>query len=230
MKRENIMKIAARGTVFQTETGTDRQSCAFPQVSVLPNGRWIVVCRAACTKGGKEGQHVLLSFSDDEGMTWSVPVSPFAAPVVNGKPGQFRACATTYLGGANVLAVLYWVDNSDPSLPFFNENTEGLLDSRIMFSKSHDYGLNWTKPILMDTSPFNVPTPITGPVLLMPDGKLACQFETNKAYYDTSKWIHSSVLMFSSDDGRSWPEHTVVTRDPNIFYWDQRCHAGRERH
>ncbi|MEI7818369.1 MAG: sialidase family protein, partial [Desulfuromonadales bacterium] len=113
------MKLVSRGTVFQSEEGTDRQSCAFPQVAVLPDGRWIASCRAAFTKGGKEGQHVLLSFSDDEGKTWSAQLSPFAAPEINGKPGQFRVCALTPLGGANVLAALYWVDNSDPSLPFF---------------------------------------------------------------------------------------------------------------
>ena len=223
MRRKGKIELVAKGTVFHATPGTDRQSCAFPQLAVLPNGRWLATCRAAFTKGGKEGQNVLLSFSDDEGKTWSPPTSPFVTPGINGKPGQFRVCALTPLGGANVLATLYWVDNSDPSLPFFNEKTEGLLDSRLMFSKSCDCGISWTEPMLMDTSPFNVPTPITGPVLMMPDGELICQFETNKAYYDTSKWVHSSVLMFSKDGGRSWPAHTVVTRDPDVFYWDQRC-------
>ena len=222
-KGKQKMRLVSRGTVFQSEEGTDRQSCAFPQVAILPDGRWLASCRAAFTKGGKEGQHVLLSFSNDEGKTWSAQLSPFAAPEINGKPGQFRVCALTPLGGANVLAALYWVDNSAPSLPFFNEKTEGLLDSRIMFSRSGDCGLTWTEPVLMDSSPFNIPTPITGPVLLLPDGELVCQFETNKEYYDTSKWVHSSVLMFSKDGGRSWPAHTVVTRNPNIFHWDQRC-------
>ena len=54
------------------------------------------------------------------------------------------------------------------------------------------------------------------------DGERVCQFETNKPYYDTTPWVHQSVLMFSRDAGRTWPRHTVVTRDPRIFYWDQR--------
>jgi hypothetical protein len=91
-----------------------------------------------------------------------------------------------------------------------------------MFSESEDAGVSWTAPALMDTSPFKVPTPITGPVLLLPDGERVCQFETNKPYCDTTKWIHRSVLMFSRDGGRSWPRHSVVTEDPRIFYWDQR--------
>ena len=216
------MKILTRGTVFPSVSGTDRQSCAFPQVAVLPGGLWLCGCRAACTKGGNQDQHVLLSVSDDEGRNWRPAAAPFTAPVVDGKIGQFRALALSALGGKQVLATLYWVDYSNPDLPFFNEKTEGLLDSRIMFAESADGGDTWSKPTLMDTTPFNIPTPITGPVLLLPDGERVCQFETNKTYYDTTKWVHRSVLMFSRDGGRSWPRHTVVTCDPRIFYWDQR--------
>jgi hypothetical protein len=91
-----------------------------------------------------------------------------------------------------------------------------------MLSESFDRGETWSEPRLVDTAPFHVPTPITGPVLLLPGGEWACQFETNKPYLDTSKWVHSSVLMFSTDEGRTWPRHAVVTRDPRVFYWDQR--------
>ena len=217
-----MMTITDHGTVFPSVAGTHRQSCAFPQVAVLPGGRWLVGCRAACTKGGKAGQHVMLAISDDEGRNWRINEAPFDAPDLEGRPGQFRVLGLTALGGQRVLATLYWVDNSDPALPFFNEQTEGLLDSRILFAESEDGGDSWSAPALMDTTPFNVPTPITGPVLLLPDGERVCQFETNKPYYDTTKWVHRSVLMFSRDGGRTWPRHAVVTEDPRIFYWDQR--------
>ena len=216
------MRIVRQGTVIRRKPGTDRQSCAFPQLAVLPGGRWLVGCRTAYTKGGNKGQQVVLSLSDDEGKTWRLVTAPFVAPVLDGKPGQFRAVALTALGGTRVLATLYWVDNSDPTLPFFNVRTEGLLDSRIMLAESGDSGTTWTTPVLMDTSPFNMPTPITGPIRLLPGGTWVCQFETNKSYHDTSPWIHTSVLMFSRDGGRTWPRHSIVTRDPRIFYWDQR--------
>lgn len=215
------MRIIHRGIVFPSRPDSDQQSCAFPQVAVLPGGRWLVGCRCACTKGGKEGQHVRLALSDDDGATWCA-ITPFTAPKLDGKPGQFRALGLTALGGARVLATLYWVDHSDPSLPFFNEQTEGLLDSRIMLAESADGGETWTAPALLDTTPFTVPTPITGPVLLLPDGEWVCQFETNKPYDDESTWVHRSVLIFSRDGGRTWPRHSIVTEDPRIFYWDQR--------
>lgn len=76
----------------------------------------------------------------------------------------------------------------------------------------------------MDTAPFDVPTALTGAVLLGKNGEWICQFETNKHYDDSSEWIHSSVLMFSRDDGATWPEYALASRvgDDQIFYWDQR--------
>jgi len=218
------VRVVRRGTVFAGEKGTDHQSCAFAGIAVLPGGRWVCGFRAAPTKAGTAGQHALVTLSDDEGRSWSKPVRPFDPPRVDGRPGLFRAAHPTPLGGSRVLATLCWVDHSDPSLPFFNEETQGLLDTRIFFARSADGGATWSPPVLMDTSPFNVPTPITGPVMVLPDGEWACQFELNKHYYDTSVWRHSSVMMFSRDEGESWPAHVVVSSDPQnrVFYWDQR--------
>jgi hypothetical protein len=218
------MKIIARGTAVASQTGTGLQSCAFSSICVLPNGRWICSFRGAPQKGPTVGQKAYLSWSDDEGKTWSKPLAPFTPRPIDGKPGLFRAVHCTPLGGKEVLAILYWVDHSDPSLAFFNEETQGLLDSKLFLSRSADNGQSWSEPQLMDTTPFNVPTPFTGPVLLLADGRWACQFELNKHYYDTSEWHHSSVLMYSKDQGKTWPEYTIASNDPTnrIFYWDQR--------
>lgn len=199
-------------------------SCIAPQCCVLPSGRWLVAFRGAPTKNSVGDQHTLLTRSDDAGVTWLAPVEPWRPPIRSGRAGAFRAAGLTSLGGDGVLAVLYWVDVSDPDRPFFNEATEGLLDSRIMLSRSHDGGLTWSEPEYADTAPFDIPTPTTGPVLKMPDGQLVLQFETNKHYDDPEPWRHKSVLMFSTDGGRTWPRHTLAGHDPDgrLFYWDQR--------
>jgi hypothetical protein len=170
------------------------------------------------------GQRALLTFSDNEGAAWSEPVDPCIPPPVDGKPGLFRAVAVTSLGGRRLLATLFWVDHSDPALPFFNEKTEGLLDTRIFLARSEDDGNTWSRPRQMETAPFDCPTPITGPVLRLANGELACQFELNKHYNDPAEWRHVSVLMFSRDGGKSWPEHVLASSDPEnrVFYWDQR--------
>jgi len=218
------LTVTERGIVAASQPGTDWQSCAFPHICVLPSGRWICCYRAAPQKAGMMNQRSLFVYSDDEGRSWSEPIDAFTPPVVDGVPGQFRTAAMTALGGRRALAVLYWVDSSQPSLPFFNETTEGLLDSRIFLAWSEDDGDTWSAPQRADTSPFLCPTPITGPVRLLANGELALQFELNKTYYDPTPWHHASVLMFSKDGGKSWPEHTLASSDPEnrVFYWDQR--------
>lgn len=207
------MKIVARGTAIAGRNGTALQSCSFPQLCVLPGGRWICGFRAAPSKAATAGQRSLLTFSDDEGATWSEPVEPFLPPPIEGKPGLFRTVAFTSLGGKRVLASLCWVDCSDPSLPFFNEKTEGLLDTRIFLARSEDDGNIWSQPSRMETAPFDCPSAITGPVLRLTNGKLACQFELNKHYHDPKPWHHSSVLMFSKDEGRTWPIESEILID-----------------
>lgn len=218
------MKIIGQGIVFKSKSESDRQSCCFPSLSVLPSGRWLCACRAAPSKKGTAGQHVVVSWSDDQGRSWSKPVAPFKPPKVENKAGLFRGFHTTPLGGRQVLGALCWVDHSDPTLEFFNEKTEGLLDTRIFLTRSRDAGQTWSAPRLVDTYPIRKPLPLTGPILLTSDGRWACQFEVNKHYYDTRPWRHSSMLMFSSDRGRTWNEFVVVTNDPanRFFYWDQR--------
>ncbi len=226
------MKILGQGIVFKSAPGSGRQSHCFPSISILPSGRWLCTCRAAPTKKGTAGQHVIMSRSDDQGRSWSKPVAPFKPPMVDGKAGLFRGFYTTPLGGRQVLGALCWVDHSDPTLEFFNEKTEGLLDTRIFLAHSRDAGQTWSKPRLVDTYPLRKPLPLTGPILLASDGRWGCQFEVNKHYYDARPWRHSSMLIFSSNHGRTWNEFVVVSNDPanRIFYWDQRpAFIGKKR-
>ncbi len=218
------MQVIARGIVGDDKQGTALPSCTFPQVCILPSGRWLCGFRAAPHKAAVVGQRALLAYSDDEGSTWSKPLELFVPPSIEGRPGVFRSVAFTALSSKRVLATLCWVDCSHPSLPFFNEDTEGLLDTRIFLAWSNDEGNTWTKPELLNTTPFNCPTPITGPVLALANGDLACQFELNKSYYEPTAWRHASVLMFSRSGGETWEEHAIVSSDPEnrLFFWDQR--------
>jgi len=217
------MKIIDKGTAVKYDSNVF-SSHTFPSICVLPSGRWLLACREAVTKKGMAGQHPALCFSDDEGKTWSETYNPFKEQTLNGKPGLFRTAHLTVLKDGKLAAALSWVDHSKPDLPFFNEQTEGLLDTRIFISFSDNDGISWSKPELMDTSPFMMPTPTTGPLLALHNGELACQFELNKTYYDEKAWRHLPVLMFSKDQGKSWDDFAVCAEDTDnrFFYWDQR--------
>ncbi len=221
-----VMNIQQKGIVFAG--GDDRpamRSSTFPGICILPDGRWLCTFRSAPKKGATTGQKVSFCWSDDEGRSWSEPVHPFPGVAVDGHPGLIRAGYVTALQSGRLLAVLCWVDNSDPEIPFFNNVTEGLIDTRIFLAESEDNGSSWKNLRLLRDFPFsNVPVPITGPVLQLPDGRLVLQFEVNKPYYETQVWHHRSVLLYSDDGGMTWPECDVVSSDPEnrVFYWDQR--------
>lgn len=216
---------AVGGIVFSGSVGTSMQSSTFPGICVLSDGQWLCTFRSASAKRADIDQHVSICRSCDEGATWSQPENPFRVIDVDGNPGLFRAAYVTELQQGRLLAVLCWVDNTNPELPYFNERTEGILDTKICISDSTDMGITWSIPRLVTAFPYSkVPTPITGPILELPDGRLALQFEVNKPYYETTVWHHNSVIIYSSDGGDTWQESDIVTGDPEnrVFYWDQR--------
>ncbi|MCA9411207.1 MAG: exo-alpha-sialidase [Candidatus Omnitrophica bacterium] len=220
----NTLQIVDQGVVFEGKEGTDCQSATFPGVVVLSNGTWMCTFRAAPRKSELAGQRVLLTRSTNNGRTWSEPMGCFSPPRLRQQPGTFRTGYLTECGEDVLIAVLCWVDQSNPSLPFFNEDTEGLLETRIFLSRSSDGGASWSNPDLIETPPWTCPTPITGPILNFGNGTLGCQFELNKGYDDPVPWSHKSVIQISSDRGLYWPETRIVSADPEdrVFFWDQR--------
>lgn len=218
------MVIEDSGEIFSGRAGGPFSSATFPLACISRSGRWLCAFRGAPAKVPTANQHVLLTWSDDCGKTWRDPFAPFLPPKVDGRPGLFRFAGLTRLHGGRLLATINWVDHSEPEAPYFNEETEGLLDTRIFLSFSDDDGASWSTPHLVDTSPFNMPTPLTGSVVRFENDELACQIELNKPYNDTEPWSHASVILFSNDEGTTWNRHAIVTQDPEnrIFYWDQR--------
>ena len=225
------MKLAQEGYVARAadqETGT---SLAFPGICVLPGGRWIATFRIAPKKTPLAGQDVCITWSDDYGRTWSKPGRPFIPPQLDGRKGTFRTGYLTAMPDGSVLAVLTWVEDPGTGVPYFNEETEGLLDSQVFLACSSDRGQTWSDPQAAVIQGFPVPIPTTGPLLALDHGALACQFEVNKPYYDTSPWHHASVIALSGDGGKTWPDHRIISRDPEnrIFYWDQRISQCRDK-
>ena len=99
---------------------------------------------------------------------------------------------------------------------------------RTWFCQSRDGGLSWSDYRFMDGEPYHGPLAITGPVLVLDDGRLACQFEVNKPYEDTRPWRHAAAWKISPDGGHNWPEHVEVANDPTgrVMYWDARYVFG----
>jgi len=217
--------IKNQGTVFAGEQGSLRQSSLYPGVSVLPSGRCIVTFRTASFREATTEQHIQMCFSDDGGKTWSDPREYFnRAPLIDSRSGDFFTMYTTPMGGSEVLGLLLWVDTSRPERPYYNPETNGIIDHKLFITRSHNSGNDWDTPVPMDGMPTGRPTAHTAPVLLLPDGTLGCQFEVHKHHDDNGPKFFEGAMIFSSDGGKTWGNYSIVSHDPDmrIFWWDQR--------
>ena len=214
-----------RHTVISSWKGQGgHPSQSFPSIARCASGRLAALWRSSPEKNGILDNRVMLSVSEDDGRTWSPARIPVQAPLLDGKPGVFRMGALS-VRGSQLLMLLCRVDVSRPERPFFNEANSGLLDCKVYLAISDDEGNTWSEPRLLDSAPYDrQPTPTTGPALVLPDGRIAVQFELNLPYDSTDPWRHLPVLKFSADLGRSFEYAAVPAGDPTnrIFYWDQR--------
>jgi BNR repeat-like domain len=216
------MKLINQSVICAGAAGTSRANCCFPSIARLADGTFLATWRVGSRKDSADGV-LMLSGSRDEGRTWSaaqeMPLGRYADLA-----GEVHYGPLTVLGPGHVLAALMWVDRSDPELPLFHPTTEGLLPIRTLFCESGDDGRSWSDYREMDTAPYDSPMPITGPVLQLPDERLACQFEVNKHYEETQPWRHAAAWKISSDGGGTWPECVEIAHDPTgrLMYWDAR--------
>lgn len=194
-------------------------SKTFPSAIRLKSGRLLCGFRAAPKKSSEVPQHAVFCYSDDGGITWSGAAEPVKAFDLDGVSGQVRGIYFAEYRG-ELVALLNWVDESHPELPFYRPENEGLKDFRIFMTRSEDGGRSWSSPMRVPTSPIETPTPLTGAPVSLNDGRLMIPFEVNKSYYDEAEWIHQSCALFY--DGESFTPPVVITEEPKKYYWDQR--------
>ena len=221
------MKLAGEGAAFAGR-GADDASALYPGVCVMPSGRFLLAFRSAPSRLATEGQRVLICVSDDGGRTWSAPRDFFPnPPEIEGKRGEFFLAYITPLSETAALASLCRVDASDPSRPYYNPETRGILDHRIFFSRSVDGGESWSEPWMLEGLPHPRPTALCSPTLLLPDGRLMCQFETHKNHGEQGPVFFEAGLAFSADGGRRWGDYAVIVRGASggVFHWDQRINV-----
>ena len=180
------MKISQSGTVFDGSKDKNISSCTFPGLCELGSGRILVSFKGSPRKVPfNTGECGYTCISDDGAKTFSQPIKMFEPPVVNGKPTTIRTLYYLGLENNRVLAVFNAVDAGCEELPYYNEKTEGIKDTYIMYALSEDGAQTFSEPMLFESKLFgSVPFPLTGPPCLLDDGSIALQFEVNKRYDD----------------------------------------------
>jgi hypothetical protein len=216
------MRVIDQGTIFDARSAPrEARFCTFPTLVRLDGGRLIAGFRMGSAKDSAD-EDVRIMASDDAGATWQLVFEGFG-DMPPGSGGRIRCIALTAIGGHRLIASLSWLDRSNPTLPMFNPQTEGILPTKVLFTESEDGGCSWTDPREVPLLPHKG-NAITGSIVALEDGRLALPYEAWKEYDDTSPGKHYASLRVSADGGKTWPELAIVAHDSTgrVLYWDQR--------
>ena len=226
------MRIIDRGTIFDaTAAPPERRFCTVPSLVRLENGRLVAALRAGSSKDAAD-EDTLVLVSDDNAATWRLVYRGFG-DLPPGR-GRIRAAGLTPIGGDRLVACLTCVDRSDPALPLFDPQTEGILPTRTLLAASADAGESWAVLGEVPLAP-HTGHAITGAILPLRDGRMALPYEAWKAWGDTRPGRHHAALRLTGPGGlrtaeepaawpSQWPELAIVAHHPQgeVLYWDQR--------
>lgn len=218
------MKILSHEVIFSGKNTPQYSSLSFPSICQFSNGTIFASFKAAPKKGPfNKGELGAVIKSFDNGKTWSNLIELFPNTVIDNIPVTIRTLYFLEIEKGHILAVASAVDATKEDLTYYNEETEGLKDTFILFSHSYDYGETFDKLQRIQVKTFyNLPLPLTGAPFILSNGKIGIQFEVNKPYYEKEYWVHHSCAVFSEDKGKTWGNEVVITDNPDVYFWDQR--------
>ena len=208
-------------------TGTPISSQTFPWVTQTPSGRILVMFRGGPRKGPtNEDENGWYCWSDDGGNTFTAPTAPYRGiPLDNGDTGYIRSFQLLPMGGEEVFLAATVVTGRNRALPYFNEATEGLKDSRLMTAFSKDDGASFgpLRELPMTAQFAGLCSVLTGPPLLLSDGRVMVNFEVYKQYDDERPIDHRAGCIFSEDGGRTFGPEVTLFESPDVYAWDHRA-------
>lgn len=217
------MQVVGEGVIWDARCAPRNEATASATSAVLlADGTVLATCRLGSDREGADG-HTAVFATNDAGASWELRWLGLAERVWDDWAGETRGWYIAELGPGELVASVLWTDRSDPTRPWVNPLTQGLLGMRVYHLYSSDGGRSWPKRRRIDLSPHQGASS-TGPVVRLADGALAQPFETWKSYEDEAPGRPAAWLNISNDGGQTWPTDVLVARDPGngLFYWDQR--------
>ena len=218
------MRIVDAGVITLGAPGTKRAVYTFPALLACRDGTLLLTCRRGSDKDCAD-EWVELYRSDNGGRSWTRLESEIPQARVGGAESSLRVLYLTELEAGHLLAASMWIDReTHPGAPLFNPRTEGCLPMGVFLADSYDGGRSFSAWRPVDLPADIGPPSLTNPIIKLPDGALLLSVETNKHYYDESKWYQRVVALRSADGGLSWDAPSDAGYDPTgrIFHWDQR--------
>ena len=214
------MKIIGESVIYDNPIPQLRsRQGMFPNLFKCADGRIAAVfVIGEAFESADKASHI--SFSDDEGKTWSEPVKMYDKSVF-GKPfSECSKAASLRDGSAVAIGYGFWREN--PDLPLGNPETGGLLDDFVFYSVSKDNGKTWSdiKEIKCAWGPH---VEASAPIVELSNGTLITPIT---GFPDWEGKMHGEWCgraLSSKDGGKTWSDDTVCMKfDEKITCYEQR--------
>ena len=217
------MEVVASGAFWDaTRAPTNLRTASATSALRASDDTLFATCRLGSDREGADGTTGVFA-SRDEGATWELRTLTLGEREWDGWIGETRGWYLSELEPGVLTAAVLWTDRRDPSQPWVDPVTQGLLGMRAYTLVSRDGGWTWPERRPIDLGGHDGAS-TAGPVLRLADGTLGVPFETWKSHWDANPGVPAAYLRLSRDSGRTWDDEVLVARDPanRIYYWDER--------
>ena len=193
----------------------------FPGIVRLEDGRLLMLFSIGQAFDAAD-MRGFMSFSSDDGATWSEPVRLNAEETV---PPEQQSFKPIELADGRLLATGYVFERPDPLQPIVDPVTLALPRLMPKLSVSTDRGATWSAPEpirLLDEPPLE----LSGPAVQLPGGRILAVASP----FHLRVTGHSGWTLASDDAGESWFKLSEFFRAPggDIHAWESRLVAWGE--
>ena len=192
-----------------------RRGAYFPSVAVLGDGTLLAaqhVGRGLCSPDN----HIEVLRSSDGGAHWDTEGSIHGGIPDDGWSYRVPMITEVSNGSLVMAATRYQLDNDE----MYNPASEGLKPAQMILYRSEDLGATWLGPEI-------IPNPLPGDRYVCSLSGRLLQLSPNRWMFPFETWKpdgyegpldQKAAAIFSSDQGKSWGELSVVADDPEEHY------------
>ena len=213
------MKIVDSGTVFINDAPNLRHVHAMqPAIAVISESEYVVPFKHGTAMESIDSTLYQMR-TINGGKTW-LDEGFIVDKSNDGADYSYFCPHLTKLKDGRLLLLSVRFRRDDPNTFCYNPETGGCAPTDTTCFISGDNGKTWTGPNIVPIQGRYAYS--GGPIVELNDGRWMVVFETWKEYHDTEPVKIRIFALFSSDQGKTWGDETVIFNDPSgqMALWD----------
>ena len=159
--------------------------------------------------------------STDAGETWALegPIWPW-----DPQSRKSATCRIAAMPNGELLGIGARWEHRDPPVGLTNPETGGFIPTEALLARSADGGRTWEAPIIFEPPLASPSYEICATPQALPDGRWVIPMATWMDWDGDAPAGMKAILLFSDDQGRTWPEYSIVMDGwvDGVVYWESK--------